>query len=59
MCLLAATAFAGTPTDEAFGNLADEYLNDLSNFSPATATLIALEKIDAKVVLMAQSAIGR
>ena len=41
MCLLAATAFAGTPTDEAFGNLADEYLNDLSNFSPATATLIA------------------
>ena len=46
ICLLASAAVAGTPTDEAFGNLADEYLNDLANFSPVTATIIGDDRAD-------------
>jgi len=44
--LLATSAYAGTPTDEAFGNLADEYISDLPNFSPATATVIGDHSAD-------------
>jgi len=54
MSLLAASAYAGTPTDEAFQNLADEYISDLTNFSPVTATAIGdhsaddeLDQVDA------------
>ena len=47
--LLAATAFAGTPTDEAFQNLADEYISDLTNFSPVTATLIGDHSADGEL----------
>lgn len=52
--LLSASAHAGTPTDEAFQNLADEYISDLVNFSPATATAVGdhsadheLDQVDA------------
>ena len=52
--LLAAGAYAGTPTDEAFQNLADEYISDLVNLSPVTATAIGdhggdgdLDQVDA------------
>ena len=44
--MLATAAFAGPPTDEAFGTLADEYLNDLANFSPTTATIIGDHRAD-------------
>lgn len=54
LCLLAAGAPAATPTDLAFSNLADEYISDLANFSPATATVIGdhsaddeLDRVDA------------
>ena len=54
LCLLATGAPAATPTDEAFSNLADEYISDLTNFSPATATVIGdhsaddeLDRVDA------------
>ena len=52
--LLAASAHADTPTDEAFQNLADKYLSDLTNFSPVYATMIGdhsaddvLDQVDA------------
>jgi uncharacterized protein (DUF885 family) len=47
-------AQADSATDEAFRNLADEYISDLSNFSPVYATLIGdhtadgeLDRVDA------------
>ncbi len=47
-------AFA-SPSDEAFENLASEYISDLGNFSPVTATLIGdhtadgeLDRVDAE-----------
>jgi uncharacterized protein (DUF885 family) len=54
LSLLATTAWAGTPTDEAFQNLADEYISDLTNLSPVYATSIGdhsaddeLDQVDA------------
>jgi len=47
--LLAASAHAGTPTDEAFQNLADEYLGDLTNFSPVIATMIGDHSADGEL----------
>lgn len=48
------TVQADSATDEAFRNLADEYLSDLTNFSPVYATLIGdhsadgmLDEVDA------------
>ena len=40
---------AATPTDEAFENLASEYISDLSNFSPVTATLIGDHSADGEL----------
>ena len=48
-CLLSAFALAGTPTDEAFQNLADEYISDLTNFSPVTATVIGDHSADGEI----------
>ena len=52
---LIATAHADTATDEAFRNLADEFIADLVNLSPVNATLIGahdaddrLDHVDAK-----------
>ncbi len=52
--LLAAGTCAATPTDEAFQNLADEYISDLVNLSPVYATAIGnhgaddeLDQVDA------------
>ncbi len=47
--LLLAGAAAATPTDEAFENLASEYISDLSNFSPVTATLIGDHSADGEL----------
>jgi uncharacterized protein (DUF885 family) len=47
--LLAASAHADTPTDEAFQNLADEYLSDLTNFSPVYATIIGDHSADGEL----------
>ena len=44
--LLTAAAWAGTPTDEAFQNLADEYISDLPNLSPVYATAIGDHRAD-------------
>ena len=51
MALLAAPAFAQPETamDEAFENLADEYVHDLTNFSPTSATLIGDHSADHKL----------
>ena len=40
---------AATPTDEAFRNLADEYLSDLTNFSPVLATAVGDHSADDKL----------
>jgi uncharacterized protein (DUF885 family) len=48
-CLLATSAHAATPTDEAFQNLADEYISDLVNFSPVTATVIGDHSADGQI----------
>ena len=40
LCLLATVAIARTPVDEAFENLAAEYISDLVNFSPVNATYV-------------------
>jgi uncharacterized protein (DUF885 family) len=42
-------AFAATATDDAFRNLADEYISDLTNFSPVYATLIGDHTADARI----------
>jgi len=44
--LLAAGTCAATPTDEAFQNLADEYISDLVNLSPVYATAIGNHSAD-------------
>ena len=44
--LLGAIAYAGTPTDEAFQNLADEFISDLTNLSPVNATTIGDHSAD-------------
>ena len=54
LSLLAASALAATATDQAFRNLADEYIADLANLSPVSATMIGdhsaddeLDEVDA------------
>lgn len=47
--LLAASAHADTAADEAFQNLADEYLSDLTNFSPVYATMIGDHSADGEL----------
>jgi uncharacterized protein (DUF885 family) len=47
--LLAVSAHAATSTDEAFQKLADEYISDLVNFSPVTATVIGDHSADDKL----------
>ena len=47
--LLSATASAATATDEAFQNLADEYLSDLTNFSPVFATYVGDHSADNRL----------
>ena len=47
--LLAASAHANTAADEAFQNLADKYLSDLTNFSPVYATMIGDHSADGEL----------
>lgn len=47
--LPAAVAVAATPTDQAFENLADEYISDLTNFSPVFATMIGDHSADGEL----------
>ncbi len=47
--LFAAVANAGSATDEAFLNLADEYIADLGNFSPVTATFVGDHSVDDRL----------
>ena len=47
--MFAATAFADTPTDEAFQNLADEFINDLANISPVLATSVGDHSADSEL----------
>ena len=42
-------ATAATATDEAFQNLADEYISDLANFSPVFATYVGDHSADHKL----------
>ncbi len=46
---LASATIADPATDKAFENLADEYVNDLSNFSPVSATLIGDHSADDRL----------
>ena len=48
-CLLSTIALAGSPNDEAFENLADEYISDLVNFSPVSATVIGDHSADGEI----------
>ncbi len=47
--LPAAVAVAATPTDQAFENLADEYISDLTNFSPVFATMVGDHSADGEL----------
>ena len=47
--LLAGTAVAATTADQAFENLASEYISDLTNFSPVNATLIGDHAADGQL----------
>lgn len=44
--IIAGTAIAATASDEAFENLANEYISDLGNLSPVKATLIGEHSSD-------------
>jgi uncharacterized protein (DUF885 family) len=46
---LTTVAHAGSATDEAFENLGDEYISDLTNFSPVYATLIGDHRADGEL----------
>ena len=46
---VAPAAVAGSATDEAFRNLADEYISDLTNFSPVYATMIGDHSADGEL----------
>lgn len=46
---LAAGAYAESATDNAFQNLADEYISDLTSFSPVTATMIGDHSADGDI----------
>lgn len=45
----AASAYADTTVDDAFQNLSDEYISDLPNFSPVTATMIGDHSADDEI----------
>jgi len=47
--LFGSAATAATATDEAFQNLADEYISDLANFSPVFATYVGDHSADHKL----------
>lgn len=47
--LLGSAVSAATATDEAFQNLGDEYLSDLTNFSPVFATYVGDHSADDKL----------
>lgn len=47
--LLACNALAGSADDEAFEKLTFEYIGDLTNFSPANATLIGDHSADSRL----------
>ena len=47
--VLAAGAYAASATDNAFQNLSDEYISDLTNFSPVTATMIGDHSADGDI----------
>ncbi len=47
--LLGAVASADISTDEAFQNLADEYVSDLPNFSPVFATYVGDHSADNRL----------
>ena len=49
LCLLATVAHADSATDQAFRNLADEYIADLGNFSPVAATSIGDHAFDDRL----------
>ena len=49
LMFVAPAAFAGSATDEAFQNLADEYISDLTNFSPVYATMIGDHSADGEL----------
>ncbi len=46
---LGSIATADTTTDDAFENLADEYISDLTNFSPVFATYIGDHSADGQL----------
>ena len=47
--VLAAGAYAASATDNAFQNLSDEYISNLTNFSPVTATMIGDHSADGDI----------
>lgn len=47
--VLAASAFANSQTDVAFRTLADEYISDLPNLSPVSATMIGDHSADGEL----------
>jgi len=47
--VLACGAYAASATDNAFQNLSDEYISDLTNFSPVTATMIGDHSADGEI----------
>jgi len=47
--VLATGAYAASATDSAFQNLSDEYISDLTNFSPVTATMIGDHSADGDI----------
>ena len=49
MSFLTASAYAASATDNAFQNLADEFISDLSNFSPVNATSIGDHSADGEL----------
>jgi uncharacterized protein (DUF885 family) len=49
LLLSANVVFATSPTDEAFQNLADEYISDIPNFSPVFATYVGDHSADHKL----------
>ena len=49
ICTLAATAHAQSAADEAFENLAEEYVSDLVNISPVAATSIGDHSADGEL----------
>lgn len=49
LSLLASGAFAASATDNAFQNLSDEYISDLTNFSPVGATMIGDHSADGEL----------